>query len=88
MLEQEFILCVEQAEKENSISLVCKANTLKRKSNENKEDIGGSIVTPGGEEEETKSMIIDFESLCYVDVFYIILWKIYMFLLLFVLSFI
>ena len=39
MLEQGFVLCVEQAEKENSISLVFKANALKRKSEEKKEDV-------------------------------------------------
>ena len=26
-------------------------------------------MTPGGEEKETKLMFIDFERLCYVDVF-------------------
>ena len=39
MLEKEFVMCVEQAEKENNISLVSKANALKGKSEEKKEDV-------------------------------------------------
>ena len=39
MLAKEFVLCVEQAEKENDISLVSKANALKRKSEEKKEGV-------------------------------------------------
>ena len=39
MLEKEFVSCVEQAEKENDISLVSKANAVKRKSEEKKEDV-------------------------------------------------
>ena len=31
--------------------------------------VGGSIITPTGEEKETKLMFTDFERLCYVDVF-------------------
>ena len=37
--------------------------------------VGASIITPGGEEEETK-LFIDIESLCYVDVFILFCWKI------------
>ena len=39
MLEKEFVLCVEQAEKETDVSLVSKTNALKRKSEEKKEDV-------------------------------------------------
>ena len=39
MLEKEFVLCVEQAEKETDVSLVSKTNALKRKSEEKKDDV-------------------------------------------------
>ena len=42
--------------------------------------VGGIIIAPGEEEEEeeeeeTKLTFIDFESLCYVDVFKLFCWK-------------
>ena len=39
MLDEEFVTCVEKAEKENNMSLVTKANALKRKSEEKTEEI-------------------------------------------------
>ena len=49
MLVKEFVLCVEQAKKENDISLVSKANSLKRKSEEEMEDVAkleGALSLP------------------------------------------
>ena len=37
--------------------------------------VEGSIIAPGGGEEETKLTFIDFESLCYIDVFTLFCWK-------------
>ena len=84
------MLCVEQAEKENDISLVSKANALKGKIEEKKENVA---ILKGAlsllEEEEKK---LNWRSLilkaCVMLCFYIILLKICKFLLLFSSSFI
>ena len=38
-------------------------------------EVGGSIISPGAEEEKTKFTFIVLESLCYVDVFTLSCWK-------------
>ena len=43
--------------------------------NERRYQVGGSIIAPGEEEEETKLTFFDFESLCYVDAFTLFCWK-------------
>ena len=42
MLQKEFVLCAEEAEKENDISLMSKVNVLKRKNEGEKEDYARS----------------------------------------------
>ena len=42
MLQKEFVLCAEQAEKENDIFLMSKVNVLKRKNEGEKEDYARS----------------------------------------------
>ena len=56
MLEKEFVLCVEQVEKENDISLVSKVNALKRKSEEKKEDVAKLEGTLSLLEEKKKNL--------------------------------
>ena len=76
--EKGFALCAEQAEKENDILFGEQSECFEKKKWAEKGrrcQVGGSIIAPGGEEEKTKLTFINFESLCYVDVFTLFYWN-------------